>query len=414
MNGKKLIFGALKAILIVFSLFGILGIIVSLLQINVGNIFFYAIWVIIGVFLLKLISKPSLKELSKEPAKKTEKVDDNNIVTSTAINNDYERKALKKEENTENKNTAPIKTSTENNSLSNTKPIVENKNLNDETTIAVSKNTENPADLNTVSVKDKIADIQSPNDEILNSKTPDIEQKSKTEYNSSSDVSLKYEHNKIKAFLFDSYISEQDGNVWVSKYTYKNVGIYRMDTSFKELFAYDILDVFKEPDNEYDKRAVVLKFHGNTIGYLYKGGLQKVVNNFLSKGDEVHAQIEEVNGDKIFLRLFCCKKISDLSDVESFSVKLTENQNEEMQEDISIWCNVDDYVSIEWDSDKEKYLVSTYYGVGGIGYIPKPKSKYIEELEEEGYEFSVKITKIIENSDTDKLNVIVEIQPYQR
>ncbi len=219
----------------------------------------------------------------------------------------------------------------------------------------------------------------------------------------------KYEHNNFHVFIFDDYTKKQDGSKWLSKYTYDYVKIYRPDVSFKELFDYDSLNVLQEPQNKYDEKAIVLKFCENTVGYLYKGKLQDMANDYISKGYEVHAQIQKIENDDIFIKLFFCQPRSLLLEpIDPFTVKLVSNGNEEMQNNISC-CSVSDNISVEMDYGKEKYLVVV--DNIDIGYIPKNKQSYLSELEKKRYEFSGKITEINENEDTGKYSVKVEIQP---
>lgn len=235
-----------------------------------------------------------------------------------------------------------------------------------------------------------------------------ITNKSKHNSLSKSASDLKYEHNSFKFWFYNSYNKKATGERWVSKYEYKNIRIYRPDTSFKEIFPYDAVDVVQEPDNPFDNKAIAIKFCGNTLGYLYKGQHQDMANDFINRGDEVKAQIEKIDNDNIYLRLFFCKRRKEvLKPVDSFIVKLTGNGNEEMQGNIGV-CSVGDEVSIEMDYEKEKYLVST--NMLDLGYIPKSKQEYMEQLEQEKYEFSGEITSITEN-DNEKYVIKIEIQP---
>lgn len=219
---------------------------------------------------------------------------------------------------------------------------------------------------------------------------------------------LKYEHNSFKFWFYSSYTKKSTGERWISKYEYKSIGIYRPDPSFKEIFPYDAVDIVQEPENPFDNRAIAVKFHDNTLGYLYKGQHQDMANDFISRGDEVKAQVEKIDNDKIYLRLFFCKRRHEvLEPVKPFVVKLTGNGNEEMQGNIDV-CSVGDILSVEMDYEKEKYLVCRE--TLDLGYIPKSKQEYMEQLEREKYEFTGKIVSISEN-DSEKYIVKVEIQP---
>jgi hypothetical protein len=193
---------------------------------------------------------------------------------------------------------------------------------------------------------------------------------------------LRYPHRKEKRFAY-SLFSDENNILWMAKYTYDNVDIYRMDTSFTELMVYDDVELVLEPTNSYDPNAVAVIFCGNRIGYLYKGARQDMVHDYYDNGDLVKAQIQSIDGNKITLKIFFCKKRSSLLPPKDlFTVKLVSNSREEWQDNISC-CSEDASLDIEYDSDKDKYLV-TDSGLE-IGYIPSSKTDKLQPLEDDGY-----------------------------
>lgn len=222
-------------------------------------------------------------------------------------------------------------------------------------------------------------------------------------------LKLLYKHNNLRFFIYDDYTNLASGVKWLSKYTYDFVELFRPDPGFSELFEYDVLDVLQDPQNEYDNKAIVFKFHGNTIGYLYRGTLQDMANDYFSNGYEVHAQVQKVEDHKVFVKLFFCQPRSVLLEpVKPFRVKLVANQNAEMQDNLS-YCSVSDEIFVEMDSDTNRYLVSV--DNLDIGYIPNSKQDYLLELEQKCYCFSGKIVDLHENESTGKYSVSVEVQP---
>lgn len=215
----------------------------------------------------------------------------------------------------------------------------------------------------------------------------------------------KYPHETVKSFKYSCFSDDSDV-LWSAKYKYDDVPVYRPDASFSELFEYDSVDVVLEPENPYDSKAVSFVFHGNTIGYLNKGTLQDMIHDFLNRGDLVKAQVQKIESDKVYLKLFfCCKRSELLPAVDSFSVKLVSNSKQEWQDNIAL-CSEGEEVDLEYDFEKDKYLVTSCNCE--IGYIPESKTSYISTLEDKGY-FPIGEIQETDMSDSGKYYVIIEV-----
>lgn len=226
----------------------------------------------------------------------------------------------------------------------------------------------------------------------------------------SSAPALQYKHNDFHSWIYEDFFDRDTHTNWISKYTYDNVDIYRPDSSFSEIFPYDIVNIVPEPDNPHDNHAIAVKFNDVTIGYLYRNKLQDMVWDFMGRGDCVYAQVQTVAGPNVSIKLFFCVKRDTLPQKEPFVVRLTANSSAEMQDDIENLCSTYDSVDFDYDYDKEKYLVYLSDCGANIGYVPKSQSVMMQELEKDHYEFSGYITDISEN-ENGKYIVRVEIQP---
>lgn len=223
-----------------------------------------------------------------------------------------------------------------------------------------------------------------------------------------SHPSLKYKHSEFHIIMPDSFTRTATGEDWIAIYKYQNVKIYRPDTSFDEIFEYDYVDLIPEPENLYDSKAVSVVFSGNKIGYLYKGTIQDMIHDFLSRDEIIKAQVQKVEKDNIFLRIYFCKRRSEvLAPQDSFSVKLVGNTNVEMQENLAL-CSVGDDIDIDFSPNNDKLVVSQ--GPFDIGYIPTSKQEKIESLLSDNYELTGTIIDISENSN-GKYTVTVNITP---
>lgn len=210
---------------------------------------------------------------------------------------------------------------------------------------------------------------------------------------------LQYEHSKHKWYIYGNYTHPETGERWSSKYIYNDVEVERIDPSFSEIFQYDSVDIVKESSTDH---LITIKFFDKVLGYLKNTKIEEMANDYLNRNEEVHAQIEKMTDDTIFLRMFFCKKRAILyPPVDPITVKLVGNKSEMMQDNIDCCCEGDE-IYVEKDWDKEKYLV--WAGSYEIGYVPKSKQEYLEKLDMAGYEFG---GEIIEISDIVK----VKIQP---
>lgn len=153
-----------------------------------------------------------------------------------------------------------------------------------------------------------------------------------------------------------------------------------------------------EPQNNYDPNAIYAESGGIKLGYLYRGKLQDMTNDFIRQGNPITSHITLINDDEgkieVFMGFYRNQETSvtyelslDINKIigdapkkrRTNSYKLTGNTNEEMQENIGC-CSEDDEVEIEYDYDKDKYLVTN---IGDeIGYLPKSADGLVDDLSE--------------------------------
>ena len=210
-------------------------------------------------------------------------------------------------------------------------------------------------------------------------------------------------------FGFYSFYNKETGCEWKAKYIYDDVSIYRPDVSFKDLLVYDPVRLIPEPENAYDPRAISVKFQDTKIGYLNKGKLQDMVHDYIDRGDLVRAQIQKIEGDNVFLKIFFCKKRSELlPPLESVDVKLSGNASKEYQSNIED-CYVGQEIDVDYNAEEDRFEVS-YDGMD-IGNIPSSKYEFFKSLYDKDYEFSGEVIDITENA-SGKYSVEVSIKPH--
>jgi len=181
---------------------------------------------------------------------------------------------------------------------------------------------------------------------------------------------------------------------------------------YSNLKPYMPINFIPEPSNPYDPNAVIVNAGDINIGYLYKGKMQDMVNDFLKRGNPIQAFISKVDqsSDIVQFSIGFYKEKTNASEYhklissgQPYKVfKLTGNGNEDMQDTLS-YCEVEEEVEYEFDDEKEKYIAIC---ADEIGYFPKSAEKYledehpafIEEIEEdENGKYIVKVSVFFES-----------------
>lgn len=85
-----------------------------------------------------------------------------------------------------------------------------------------------------------------------------------------------------------NFAGVKDGNQLT--YSYEDVELYTLPEQmpdFSKVRMYGFVDFIQEPENPYDSNAVYVMLDDIKLGYLYKGTLQQMVNDFIRRGDKV-------------------------------------------------------------------------------------------------------------------------------
>lgn len=167
----------------------------------------------------------------------------------------------------------------------------------------------------------------------------------------------------------------------------------------------DEITIKAEPSNPYDNKAVALiEQSGSCIGYLHKGRLQDMANDFMRKGLPVLAIAENSPTTLITLAFYDVeqskKNLNRLRNWRYDTFKLSANGNEEMQSNIAV-CEVGEIVTLEYDNEKSKFQVYNCYS-GKIGYINSKKLSY-------DVEYDACISEISQHEDTFKYSISIAI-----
>ncbi|MGN0566440.1 MAG: HIRAN domain-containing protein [Candidatus Limousia pullorum] len=194
---------------------------------------------------------------------------------------------------------------------------------------------------------------------------------------------------KYKSFykILDEYklAYEYNENLCYIKDEYDDIAQYLgYDLSFK-----------KEPENQYDDKAVAVyvKEFGKKIGYVYKGKIQDMINDWIDKDLPFTAYINDLpekDGKKLIEYKIGFYKEYDKSVSKTFSLTRTGKKDfcdiprvENLE-----CCKAGESVEFSFDSDSETYVLSSAHGE--IGELPKSANAYMDE----GGENAVVIDKI--------------------
>ncbi|MBR4879274.1 MAG: hypothetical protein IKU13_05530 [Clostridia bacterium] len=168
------------------------------------------------------------------------------------------------------------------------------------------------------------------------------------------------------------------------------------------------LEFKKEVNNEYDKNAVAIFLDTQKIGYLYKGKVQDMVNDWIKRDDYFCGHINKVNMEKGYATF----KIAFYKEINSLSMnafKLTKILKKEDEFGSSrfenVGCCMDgDLVSFESSYETDNYVITDESG-NELGELGEKASEWITENKE-----AIKFSRInnIEESDSGNYKATIE------
>ena len=96
---------------------------------------------------------------------------------------------------------------------------------------------------------------------------------------------------KLKPFLKDLFLIK----VYVAGLDY----IDNIDDIFPLIKVRDKLELFREASNEYDKHAILVKYHGQKIGYVPRKD-NYVLSKLMDGGKELYGVVESLGTDEVY------------------------------------------------------------------------------------------------------------------
>lgn len=134
----------------------------------------------------------------------------------------------------------------------------------------------------------------------------------------------------------------------------------------------EALIFIKEPDNTYDKNAVAIYLDNNKIGYVYRGKVQDMINDWYNRGEPVRGHINRIDtaNNKASYKIGFYRPI-DYYDYRTFKLIYINKKVDEYNKrsDYLVDCEAGDYVSIQLNYSNLHYYVYTTsgYEIGELG-----------------------------------------------
>lgn len=75
--------------------------------------------------------------------------------------------------------------------------------------------------------------------------------------------------------------------------------VENIDEIFPKIKIGDRLELFREASNEYDYRAILVKYNGEKIGYVPRKE-NHVLSNFMDGGKQLYGVVESIGVDEIY------------------------------------------------------------------------------------------------------------------
>lgn len=191
--------------------------------------------------------------------------------------------------------------------------------------------------------------------------------------------------------LFD----DVEGNN-IIKYEYEDK-MFLLENAINTLSGHggEDLTFSPEPENEYDKKAVAIFLDEAKVGYVYKGKIQDMLNDWIKRDDFFRGYINKINKPENFVTYkIAFYKNKDTFEHKTFSLVKTGKKIDEdtKRSDNLKLLSEGDAVSVDYDSYDDCYVVYNGY-YEEIGELPSSAENFIGE--------DAKCIGIIESMDYD-------------
>ncbi len=169
------------------------------------------------------------------------------------------------------------------------------------------------------------------------------------------------------------------------------------------------VNFIQETNNAYDSAAVAIYLNDHKLGYVYRGGIQDMINDWIKRKHFFIGYINKysVTNKSATIKIGFYKPLDSFPSYEATLVKTKKKIDEyTTREDNLNSCEAGDTITVEFDSDENQAIVyDDYYQE--IGELPAKAFKFCEEYEDRDIKGIV--TECEYNEDAEKHDVTVEL-----
>ena len=139
----------------------------------------------------------------------------------------------------------------------------------------------------------------------------------------------------------------------------------------------------QEPENPHDEKAVAVYLNGAKIGYIYRGTVQDMFNDYTKRGWRVSGYLNKysVSNNKATYKIGFYKPL-DIFESKRFSLSKIKKKIDEYttREDNLLNCDEGDVLTIEYEDADDCFVVfNDIYEE--VGELPKSAANFINENE---------------------------------
>lgn len=171
----------------------------------------------------------------------------------------------------------------------------------------------------------------------------------------------------------------------------------------------DRLQLVPEPQNDYDDKAIAV-YHGtDKLGYIYRGKVQDIVNEFLADNQtRVFCFISKILAHEVYMNIGCYSNSRYCRPNKEMSFKLIRTSSAEIQYNIG---SIRPYQSIDFSMDLDKNLIEFYteMPIKTIGYAPKNKTYILDNMHNPS-KYDAYVSEIKDNNGNYSVYVTIEYE----
>lgn len=202
--------------------------------------------------------------------------------------------------------------------------------------------------------------VERPAPKSVNNDTVSVDDESKKNYN-----------------LFDNVL-----NGSILSYKYEEY-IYLLDNAINKIKGNggEELSFVQEPTNEYDNKAIAVYLNKTKIGYVYRGKIQDMLNDWISRKDIYYGYINKifVTENKATYKIGFYKPFKQFTNKTFSLIKMTKKIDEDIRREDNLYCVSDgDEVTIEYDEYIDNYVVYNKY-YDEIGELSSSAATFIDD-----------------------------------